>query len=89
MKLHFMNDMKKRKLIYGGHVLRGSSGESHLYILEGKVEGKKIRGRPRLTWMDDIKEWTGFKTYEKIKRTAEDRHRWKTIVVNLLAEDDN
>ena len=77
VKLLFMNDMKKRKLIYGGHVLRGSSGESHLYILEGKVEGKKIRRRPRLTWMDDTKEWTGFKTYEKIKRTAEDRHRWK------------
>jgi len=41
-----------------------------------------------LTWIDDITEWTRLKTYEKVKRTAEDRKRWKTIVVNLLSEDD-
>ena len=82
--LHFLKDMKKRKLEYGGHVMRGSSGEAHLYILEGKVFGKRPKGRPRLTWMDDIMDWTGLKTYENVKRTAEDRNRWKTIVVNLL-----
>jgi len=82
--LHFLKDMKKRKLEYGGHVMRGSSGEAHLYILEGKVLGKRPKGRPRLTWMDDIMDWTGLKTYENVKRTAEDRNRWKTIVVNLL-----
>ena len=86
--LHFLKDMKKRKLMYGGHVMRGSSGETHLYILEGKIGGKKVRGRPRRTWMDDIPEWTGLKTYERIKKTAEDRDRWKFIVVTLLQEDD-
>src|SRR6184192_1318528 len=43
-ELHFTKDMIKRKLEYAGHVLRGSSGLSHLQILEGKVEaleGKK------------------------------------------------
>jgi len=38
--------------------------------------------------MDDIIKWTGLRTYEKVKRSAEDRKRWKTIVVNLLLEDD-
>jgi len=33
-----------------------SSEEAHLYILEGKVKGKKNRGRPRLTWMNDRTE---------------------------------
>jgi len=42
--------------------MRGSSGVSHRYILEGKIEGKKNRGRPRLTWMNDVIEWTGLKT---------------------------
>ena len=32
-KLHFMEDMIKRKLRYAGHVMRGSSGLSHLQIL--------------------------------------------------------
>ena len=86
--LHFMTDMKKRKLTFVGHLMRGSSGEAHLYILEGKVNGTKGRGRPRLTWMDDVIEWTGLKTYENVKRTAEDRDKWRAIVVDLLSEDD-
>ena len=45
--LHFMNNIKKRKLEYAEHVMRGSSGETHLYNLEGKIYGKKPRGRPR------------------------------------------
>src|SRR3989442_11541713 len=40
-ELHFTRDMIKRKMEYAGHVLRGSSGLSHLQILEGRVEGKK------------------------------------------------
>ena len=71
--LHFLRNMKKRKLEYAGHVLRGSSGETHLYILEGKVCGNRPRGRPRRTWIDDIRDWTGLETYERIKRTAENR----------------
>jgi len=46
---YFMTDMKKRKLLFGGHLIRGYDEEAHLYILESKVKGKKIRGRPRLT----------------------------------------
>ena len=28
-------------------------------ILEGMVEGERGRGRPRVTWRDNIKEWMG------------------------------
>jgi len=82
--LHFMTDMKKRKLKFAGHVMRGSGGEAHLYVLEGKVKGKKSRGRPRLTWMNDVMDWTGLETYETVKRIAGDRDKWRAIVVNLL-----
>ena len=85
-ELHFLNDMKRRKLEYAGHVMRGSSGVTHLEVLEGKIEGKRGRGRPRLTWMDDIIEWTELNSYGVVKRTAEDRVKWKTIVVNLLKQ---
>ena len=88
-KMHFLKDMKRRKLEYAGHVLRRSSGKTHLLLLEGKVEGKRPQARPRLTWTDDITRWTGIRKYEKIKRTAEDRIRWKFMTVNLLLEDDN
>ena len=82
-----MSNMKKRKLEDAGHVMSGFSGKAHLYILEGKMYGNKPRGRPRRIWMDDITEWTGLKTYGEAKRIAEDRKRWKSMVVNLLLED--
>ena len=79
--MHFKKDMKKRKLEYAGHVLRGSSGRTHLLVLlEDKVCGKKSRGKPRLTWIKNIIDWT--------KRAAESRDGWRTIAVNLLKEDD-
>src|SRR6266516_1662439 len=53
-ELHFLNDMIKRKLKYAGHVLRGSSGSSHLQILEGRLEGiRKVKG-PRRKWLKDL-----------------------------------
>ena len=81
--LHFTKDMIKRKMEYAGHVLRGSSGLSHLQILEGKVEAKKKVGHPIRIWMDDICAWSLLDTYDKVKRAAEDRKRWKLLVVNL------
>jgi hypothetical protein len=47
-RMHFKKDMKKRKLEYAGHVLRGSSGKTHLLLLEGKVCGRKSRGNQDL-----------------------------------------
>ena len=43
-KLHFMEGTIKRKLKYAGHVLKGSSGLSHLQILEDRLEGKRKVG---------------------------------------------
>ena len=83
-KLHFVKNMRKRKLEFAGHVMRGSSGDAHLYILEGKVKGSRIQGRPRRSWMGEIVEWTDLKTYERVKRTAGDRVSWKSMVVDLL-----
>ena len=39
-QLHFVRDMRKRNLEYTGHVLRGSSGESYLYLLDCKISKK-------------------------------------------------
>jgi hypothetical protein len=68
-------------------VLRGSSGISHLNILEGKICGKRGRGRPRLTWMDNILTWLNMDNYAVVKGAAEDRGMWRIMAVNLLVED--
>ena len=75
--LKFRNQMKKQKLSYAGHVLRGSSGMVALLMLEGKLDGKRPRGRPRRTWLDDVYNWMGSTKYTEIKRMAEDRQKWR------------
>src|SRR6267154_228123 len=85
-ELHFTTDMIKRKMKYAGLVLRGSSGLSHLQILEGRMEGKMKAGCPIKIWMKDICEWTGLGIYEKVKRAAENKKSYKHIFFNIRKE---
>jgi len=44
--LHFMKDMRRRKLVYHGHVMRDCSGSAHLTILRVKfVRRNPEKGR--------------------------------------------
>jgi len=61
-------------------VLRGSSGRNALVILEGKIRGKRTKGRPRRMWFDDVRQWTMLKDYTEVKkRNAEDREAWRAL----------
>ena len=83
-ELNFLRRMKRTKMQYAGHVLRGSSGLAHLEILEGRVEEEKRKvGRPNRPWMDNILKWTGLESYGEVKRAAEEKQTWKLMVVNL------
>ena len=55
---------------------------SQLQLIEGNIEGKIPRGRPRTTWITDLKNNNGAK-YDKLKRATEDPTRWHVLVVNL------
>ena len=67
---------RRRKLCYFGHVARGSAGDLGAIILEGKVQGKRSRGRPKATWEDNIKEWTGLSIHQAIQQ-AKNRNHWR------------
>ncbi|MEW8545037.1 MAG: hypothetical protein AB2693_16050 [Candidatus Thiodiazotropha sp.] len=49
-------------------------------ISAGYSERKGRRGRQKKRWEDNIKEWTGIDVASST-RVAEDRTRWKWIVV--------
>jgi hypothetical protein len=83
-ELKFLRSMKKRKMEYAGNVLRGLSGLAHLQKLKNLMEGERKVGRPNRTWMGDVFKWTGLESYGEVKRAAEERQRWKLMVVNLL-----
>ena len=72
-----MTIIKRRKLKWYGHVTR-SNGLCK-QILQGSVPGKRCRGRPRKTWADNIKEWTGL-NHTQLQEIAHNRNQWKQLV---------
>ena len=53
-----------KKLRWFGHVTRSNSMSKT--ILQGSIEGKRRRGRPKMQWQDNIVKRTGLKTYQLI-----------------------
>ena len=78
-----VRQFKTRKLQYLGHLIRHNS--TQLQLIEGKIEGRRSRGRPRNTWTTDITTTKGLK-FNQLKRASEDRKRWHGLVVNLAQE---
>ena len=52
-ELHNQVKYVQQKLLYAGHLLRGSSCFNALRVLEGKFDGE-TRGRSRRTWIGDV-----------------------------------
>ena len=42
--------------------------------MEGKMVGKRPRGRPRIGMLEELKEGS----FEKMKRRAENREEWRS-----------
>ena len=67
-----VRQFKTRKLQYLGHLIRHNS--TQLQLIEGKIEGRRSRGRPSNTLTTDITSTKGLKYYQ-LKRAAEDRKK--------------
>ena len=66
-----ITESKKRWI---GHVLRGQGLLKE--VIEGKLEGKRPRGRPKIRILDELKKGS----YVDMKRKAEDRQMWRCWV---------
>jgi len=67
----FVQTIVQRKKNWIGHIVRGHSLLK--LVIEGRMEGKKPRGRPRMGMIDDLLEGS----YMGMKRRAEDRNTWR------------
>ena len=79
-----LGNIKSRQLRFVGHILRSSGIEEK--IIEGKIERKKRRGRPRRNYMDDIKKNVGEDNIRRLKNIAEDRSLWHNHVAYVLRD---
>ena len=68
--------INKRRNTWIGHTLRHEG--LLLTILEGVVEGKNARGRPRLEYVTQVVKDLGCHSYSEMKKLAEDRQAWRT-----------
>ena len=67
-------EIRTRKMKWFGHMKR-----SNLPVrttVEGHIEGKRSRGRPRRRWIDDIAEWVNV-SWTRINAAARDRENWR------------
>ena len=81
-----LREIAKRKLKFFGHTIRHQGLLSN--VICGKIPGRRSRGRQRLTWINNIKDWTGLKSIGSLVNTSRDRTRWRSITVNPRLEDD-
>jgi len=71
--------VKEMKLAYYGHILRKKGDCLKKELIQGRTPGSRTRGRPKMTWIDNIKSWTGLSLTE-LTRKLEVRHQWRKIV---------
>ena len=78
-----LNMVKTRKLRFFGHLKRHQNPECQ--ILEGKIEGKRRKGRPTRRWEQDIGEWLKMEITEA-GRLADDRVKFRKRIGAVTAE---
>ena len=78
--------VKRRKLEYFGHFLRGPKYELLKTIIQGHIEGKRRIGRKNLSWLRNLRAWTGL-SVEELFRIAPDRDEYKSLIDGRLRLD--
>ncbi len=73
--------IRRRQLEFFGHVMR-KEGLEELFIT-GKIEGRRDRGRQRLTYLDSMAKWTGGPKVELL-RMSKDRDNWRFMIANVI-----
>ena len=77
-----LTTIKARKVSYFGHIMRGTKYYIPRLIIQGKVEGRRWVGRKKLSWLRNIRNWTGLGV-ERLFHAAEDRELFNEIVMEI------
>lgn len=78
--------IKVRRLEWLGHVMRMQNQRTAKKILEGKPEGRRRIGRPRLRWLDDVEADLREMGVKRWRKKAVDRQEWASILKEAKAK---
>ena len=78
--------IKIRKLEWLGHVIRMNQTRPVKKIFEGKLEGRRRRGRPRLRWINDVEDDIRKLRVKRWRTKALDRQEWASIIREAKAK---
>ncbi|CAH2212856.1 jg7143 [Pararge aegeria aegeria] len=79
-----LSTVQIRILKFFGHIIRNKHSMERL-VVQGKVEGKRTRGRSYTRWTDLIKATTQT-SIVPCSRNAEDRNKWRLIAGAAVAK---
>ena len=69
-----------------GHVIRMNETRSVKKIFEGKLDGRRGRGRPRLRWIDDVDDDLRKLSVKRWRAKALDRVEWASVIREAKAK---
>jgi hypothetical protein len=76
--------IKSRRIAWLGHVMRVEEKRTPKRVLEWKPMGRRIRGRPRKRWIEDVEEniqRVGIRGWRKLYK---ERTEWKNITEKAI-----
>jgi hypothetical protein len=77
--------IKSRRMRWAGHVARMGEGRGVYSVLVGRPEGKRLLGRPRRRWEDNIKmDLRKMIDGANWIRLAQDRVQWRAFVGTVM-----
>jgi hypothetical protein len=76
--------IKSRRLAWLGHVARMDGNRVTRRVMEWKPMGRRMRGRPRKRWIDDVEEDVRTMGVRGWRRIVKARTEWKKNSSNRL-----
>jgi hypothetical protein len=81
-----VNVIKIQRLEWLGHVVRMNETRSVKKIFEGKLEGRRDRGQPRLRWVNDVEDNLRKLGVKRWRMKALEREEWTSIIKEAKAK---
>ena len=76
--------VRSRRLRLAGHIQRHPELTAHQLLFWEPDRGSRGRGRPRKTFLNQIRDDTGLESDAEIKELMEDRELWRDLVGRTL-----